>query len=161
VFGGRVVRVLTHRSAPPFPPQALYEPISTDEQLGWSALMLPICIPLVFRRRYPLAMLSINLLLTGFAEQDLASLRLSFLVCIGLAYSAAVYSPYRFPALGALALAAFIYMQLQPDSVQSQVFSRDSISFVVLLPIAVAADGLRRWRARTEEERDRATALEQ
>jgi signal transduction histidine kinase len=147
-------------------PFQAYTPTSTGEQVGWSLLMLLISVPMLFRRRYPLAMLAVTLALAPLTVGDHASLRLSFLVCVVVGYSAAVYSPFRFPALGGLVVGAVLYMQLQGNlndpgaGPAVPTVSRDSISFWVLVPIGVAAEGLRRWKLRMSAERDKAAALE-
>ncbi len=147
-------------------PFQAYTPTSTGAQIGWSLLMALICVPMLFRRRYPLAMLAVTLVLAPFTIGDHASLRLSFMVCVVIAYSATVYSPYRYPALAGLVTGAVLYMQLQ-GNLSNPVMgpavptvSRDSMSFWILLPIAVAAEGLRRWKLRMSAERDKAAALE-
>jgi signal transduction histidine kinase len=81
-------------------------------------------------------------------------------------YSAAVYSPFRYPALSGLIVGAVLYMQLQGNlnspgmGPAVPTVSRDSMSFWILVPIGVAAEGLRRWKLRMSAERDKAAALE-
>ena len=48
-----------------------------------------------------------------WSRSDPGPLRLSFYVCVIAAYSAAVYSPYRGPALASLPAAAFLLQELQ------------------------------------------------
>jgi signal transduction histidine kinase len=128
------------------------------EQNGWAMVMLLVVLPLVFRRRYPLAVLWTVLVMAPWVTDYHAALRLSFYACVIAAYSAAVYSPYRVPALVSLPLAAALYAQLQEEAVPT--VSDGAVSFLILLPIAVAADGLRRWKRRADEGRARLSRLE-
>jgi len=152
---------------PEFPPQPplpraapIREPFLPIEhsQTGWAFVMLLVVLPLVFRRRYPLAALWAVLIMAPGMTDYHAALRLSFYACVIAAYSAAVYSPYRLPALATLPLAAFLYAQLQSSAVPT--VPDDSVSFLILLPIAVAADGLRRWKRRADEGRTRLNRME-
>jgi signal transduction histidine kinase len=138
---------------------------SSSQQVGWSLVMLAVGLPLIFRRRYPLATLCLVLAMAFFVTGDHDTLRLSFYVCVIAGYTAAVYSPYRLPALLAVVFAAFLYQQLQgnlSDPLQGPAIpmvSRDSVPIIVLVPIAIAADGMRRWRQRADAESERNTAL--
>jgi signal transduction histidine kinase len=62
------------------------------------------------------------------------------------------------PALVSLPLAAFLYTQLQEPAVPT--VPEGSVPFLILVPIAVAADGLRRWKRHADEGRERVSALE-
>lgn len=124
--------------------------------------MLLIATPLAARRRYPLAALWIVMgtaAAVAVVTGDRATLRFSFDACVIAAYSAAIYSPYRLPTLASQSAAALLYQQLQSSSALPTV-STDAVPFLVLIPIAIATDGLRRWRRRAEEERARTAALE-
>jgi signal transduction histidine kinase len=143
------------------PPGVLREPFLPIErdQVGLAVLlMLVVVLPLVLRRRYPLAVLWVVLASAPFVTDSNAALRLSFYVCVIAAYTAAVYSPYRVPALVSLPLAALLYTQLQEPAVPT--VPEGSVPFLILVPIAVAADGLRRWKRRADEGRERVSALE-
>jgi signal transduction histidine kinase len=144
----------------PRPPPIPAEPFLPveQEQSGWAVVMLLVVLPLVFRRRYPLAVLWTVLVMAPWVTDYHAALRLSFYACVIAAYSAAVYSPYRVPALASLPLAAALYAQLQEEAVPT--VSDGAVSFLILLPIAVAADGLRRWKRRADEGRARLARLE-
>jgi signal transduction histidine kinase len=143
------------------PPGLLREPFPPIDQdhVGLAVLlMLVVVLPLVLRRRYPLAVLWIVLAVAPLVTDSNAALRLSFYVCVIAAYTAAVYSPYRVPALVSLPLAAFIYTQLQEPAVPT--VPEGSVPFLILVPIAVAADGLRRWKRHADEGRERVSVLE-
>ena len=88
-------------------------PIEHD-QAGWTVvLLLAVVLPLVFRRRYPLAVLWVVLVMAPLVSDSDAALRLSFYACVIAAYTAAVYSPYRVPALASLPVAALLYTQIR------------------------------------------------
>jgi signal transduction histidine kinase len=121
-------------------------------------VMLLVVIPLVFRRRYPLAVLWAVLGMAPLVADYHAALRLSFYVCVIAAFTAAVHSPYRVPALASLPVAALLYTQLQEEAVPT--VSAGSVPFLIMIPIAVAADGLHRWKRNADEGRARLSALE-
>jgi signal transduction histidine kinase len=141
----------------PAPPVRPFLPIE-EQQTGWQIVMLLVVLPLVVRRRYPLAALWVVLIMAPFMEDFHAALRLSFYACVIAAYSAAIYSPFRIPALASLPVAAILYSQLQSSAVPT--VPEDAVSFLILLPIVVAAEGLRRWRRRADEGRTRLSRLE-
>jgi signal transduction histidine kinase len=87
-----------------------------------------------------------------------AALRVSFYACVIAAYTAAVYSPYRLPALASLPFAALLYTRLREPAVPT--VPDDAVPFLILIPIAVAADGLRRWKRHADEGRARLSTLE-
>lgn len=124
---------------------------------GWALLTLAVVAPLTVRRRWPLATLSIVLATTPLVAGVEAALRLSFYACVIAAYTAAVYSPYRIPALAGLPVAVVLHANLQngPPAVPAEF-----VPFLILAPVAVAADGLRRWRRRAGDEHARHAALE-
>ncbi len=132
-------------------------PIEHD-QAGWTVVMLLVVVlPLVFRRRYPLVVLWIVLGTAPLVSDYDAALRLSFYACVIAAYTAAVYSPYRVPALASLPVAAFLYTQIREEAVPT--VPDDAVPFLILIPIAVAADGLRRWKRRADEGRAQLSIL--
>lgn len=133
-------------------------PIDQGEA-GWTVVtFLVVVLPLMLRRRYPLAMLWIVLGTAPAISDNHAALRLSFYACVIAAYTAAVYSRYRVPALATLPVAAFLYTQLREDAVPT--VPDDAVPFLILIPIAIAADGLRRWKRRADEGRARLSTLE-
>jgi signal transduction histidine kinase len=141
-------------SDPVWPP---FLPIEDDRSAWTVALLLLVVTPLVFRRRFPLGVLCVTLALAVVVSESPAALRLSFFACVIAGYSAAVFSPYRVAALAGLPLAAILHAGLQSDA--SSV-SDSAVPFLILVPIAVAADGLRRWKHRADEGRARMSAME-
>lgn len=142
-----------HRSPIEVHPRTELFPPIEQHQNGWAAVFLLVVAPLALRRRYPLATLWTTLLLAPLVADYDAALRLSFYACVIAAYTAAVYSPYRIPALASLLPAAITYAGLKdgpPD------IPPGFVPILILSAIAVAADGLRRWKHRADQ---RAEAL--
>jgi signal transduction histidine kinase len=140
---------------PVWPP---FLPVENDQlTAGTVVLLLLVVLPLVFRRRYPLGVLWVVLTLAVAVGENPSALRLSFFACVIAGYTAAVFSPYRLPALASLPVAALLHMSLQSDA--SSV-SDSAVPFLILLPIAVAADGLRRWKLRADEGVARMSVME-
>jgi signal transduction histidine kinase len=138
-------------------PVQLFQPIGRDDG-GWAlVLLLVVVAPLVLRRRYPLAVLWVVLGTAPLMADAEAALRLSFYACVIAAYTAAVYSPYRLPALASLPVATVVYGNLQdgPPAVPPTL-----VPLLILTTIAIAAHGLRRWRAQVDEGRERMAQME-
>jgi signal transduction histidine kinase len=155
---------------PPVGPGGVASPFvegaSTWDTLGHALLLALIAAPLVLRRRYPLSSLWAVLLMATMVTDRPDALRLSFYVCVIAAYSAAVYSPYRIPALLSLPVTAFLMSELQSDAGEPALGGAidavppGAVPFLVLAPIAVAAWGLRSLQARADAEQARVAALE-
>jgi signal transduction histidine kinase len=147
-------------------PSPLVDQTSTWDALGNALLLVLIAAPLVLRRRYPLSVLWGVLLMATMVADRPEALRLSFYVCVIAAYSAAVYSPYRIPALLSLPAAAFLMSELQSDSAEPALggaidaVPQGAVPFLVMAPIAVAAWGLRTLQARADAEQARVAAME-
>ena len=127
---------------------------------GWIALA--VVLPLLARRRFPLATLSVILGITVLSLHGQAPgtdiLRVSFYACVIAAYTAATYSPYRLWALAALPLAALLYSSFHDLAVP--IVPVGWVPFLVLLPIGLAVNGMRTWRQRADRLRqERADAL--
>jgi signal transduction histidine kinase len=150
----------------PVPPPEVFEESPGWGWAGHALLLALIAAPLVFRRRYPLSTLWVVLLTATMVAEDPEPLRLSFYVCVIAAYSAAVYSPYRGPALASLPVAAFLLQQLQEDAAEPALGGAISavpqgvVPFLIMAPIAVAAWALRASRARADADQARVAALE-
>ncbi|WP_127500528.1 sensor histidine kinase [Actinoplanes solisilvae] len=145
---------------PPVPPEPVWPPFLPveDDGTAWTTVLLfLVVLPLLFRRRYPLAALWTLLLIATLVEENPAALRLSFFACVIAAYSAAVFSPYKILALASVPVAAIFHAGLQTDA--SSV-SDGAVPFLILIPIAVAAEGLRRWKQHADEGRARMSAME-
>ncbi|MFJ9889627.1 sensor histidine kinase [Streptomyces sp. NPDC091287] len=111
---------------------------------------------LALRRRYPLAVLCVVTAATLATPQSV--LRLTFYAFVIAVYSAAVYSPYRVAALAALPVSV-VLVSTSGNSV-TPIVPNQYTGLLILVPMAVAAIGLRNWKLRTDEGRTRLSALE-
>lgn len=111
---------------------------------------------LALRRRYPLAVLCVVTAATLATPQSV--LRLTFYAFIIAVYSAAVYSPYRVATLATLPVSV-VLVGTSGNSV-TPIVPNDYIALLILVPMAVAAIGLRTWKLRTSEGRSRISTLE-
>ncbi|MEV8230826.1 histidine kinase [Streptomyces sp. NPDC079167] len=111
---------------------------------------------LVLRRRYPLAVLCVVTAATLATPQSV--LRLTFYAFVIAVYSAAVYSPCRVATLAALPTSVLL-VSASGNSV-TPIVPNEYIALLILVPMAVAAVGLRTWKLRTDEGRARLSALE-
>ncbi|MER5184535.1 histidine kinase [Streptomyces sp. NPDC002896] len=138
-------------------------PSGTDARVALSVLALVTSGALVLRRRHPLAVLCI---VTGAAlltPQDVQ--RLTFYPLVVAVYSAAAYSPYRIPTLAAVPTAVLLVYTSGASTnhvypYQPGIVPNEYVVLWVLGPLAMAANGLRTWRVRTDEGRARLTAVE-
>lgn len=144
----------------PVRPELLRDPFLPIEQdqVGWSAVLLLVVLPLVFRRRFPLTVLWVVLAMAPLVTDFDAALRLSFYACVIAAYTAAVYSPYRVLALASLPVAAALYARIREPAVPT--VPEGAVPFLILVPIAVAAFGLHRWKQRADEGREQLAVME-
>ncbi|MFJ8332159.1 sensor histidine kinase [Streptomyces sp. NPDC094437] len=146
---------------------------SPDRPVDWIALLtlaLLASVPLVLRRRYPLAVLWTVLAAAALTPDSAA--RLTFYSCVIAAYSAAAYSPYRLATLGSMPVAVFLVSTVGDTG--SVTPPRQDVSIapavpivptqyaplLILLPMVVAALGLRAWKLRSDESRARLSTVE-
>jgi signal transduction histidine kinase len=157
----------------PFPPELPGPPVDAGPMFpydearlhdtqgpGWIAVAA--ILPLLVRRRYPLATLMVILGITVLSlhgESPGADiLRVSFYACVIAGYTAAAYSPYRVWALAALPVAALLYSSFHDLAVP--IVPVGWVPFLVLMPIGLAVNGMRTWRQRADRlRRERADAL--
>jgi signal transduction histidine kinase len=127
---------------------------------GGLAFMVTLAViassALALRRRYPLAVLCVVTAATLATPQSV--MRLTFYAFVIAVYSAAVYSPYRVATLAALPVSV-VLVGTSGNSV-TPVVPNQYIVLLILVPMAVAAVGLRTWKLRTDEGRARLSALE-
>lgn len=127
---------------------------------GGLALMVTLAVvasgALALRRRYPLAVLCVVTAATLVTPQSV--LRLTFYAFVIAVYSAAVYSPYRVATLAALPVSV-VLVGTSGSSV-TPIIPNEYVVLLILVPMAVAAVGLRTWKLRTDEGRTRLSALE-
>ncbi|MFE4665646.1 sensor histidine kinase [Streptomyces sp. NPDC056716] len=159
--GGAEVAVPPPPSAPALPalpaPPALPPPgpipYPGAAELALAALT---AMPLVVRRRYPLAAFWAVLALTlvfrlghgGESVPDTTSVY-TFLSCVVAAYSAAVHSPHRRRALGSL-LAGAVLMAVFHDE-YFPYFTPGFVPFLVLLAVGLGANAIHTWQQRVRD----------
>ncbi|MFB8353113.1 sensor histidine kinase [Streptomyces niveus] len=128
--------------------------------LGGLAFMVTLAViasgALALRRRYPLAVLCVVTAATLATPQSV--LRLTFYAFVIAVYSAAVYSPYPVASLAALTVSV-VLVSTSGNSV-TPIVPNQYIALLILVPMAVAAVGLRTWKLRTDEGRTRLLALD-
>ncbi|MFB7663588.1 sensor histidine kinase [Kitasatospora sp. NPDC056138] len=136
-------------------------PITGPVALVGSSLLVPLtAMPLVLRRRFPLAVLWTVLVATLLIRDyspDIAYC--AGIVCIVAVYSAAVYSPHRVPMLLSLPVAAVVLVVLFMAAKLPH-FPNGVVAVLVLVPVLAVAYEIRMWRRRVEEGRARLSALE-
>ncbi|MEU0809161.1 histidine kinase [Streptomyces sp. NPDC005970] len=145
---------------PPVPPPL---PDGPPPGPGWPAgWLLPVALavaasaPLALRRRYPLAVLWIVTVAVSLTPTSTP--RTTSYACVIAAYAAAAYSPYRVATLASLPVAVFALSRLADGTLP--VVQNEYIPLLILVPIVVAANGLRTWKLRAGESDARMSALE-
>lgn len=135
-------------------------PIGPPAEDGSGASLMVLAIvasaALALRRRYPLAVLWVVTAAAMVTPTDLQ--KLTFYASVIAVYTAVMYSPYRGATLVTLPLAV-VLVTTAGDSATS--FMPDEyVPLLVLIPIAVTANGLRNWRMRSDEGQARLAAVE-
>ncbi|MEU1665717.1 histidine kinase [Streptomyces sparsogenes] len=144
---------------PPPPPVPSGELPSADEQasaFGSAALAIAAAAPLALRRRYPLAVLWVVTVAVALTPTEAP--RITSYACVFAAYGAAAYSPYRVATLASLPVAVFALSRLADGTLP--VVQNEYVPLLILVPIVVAANGLRAWQLRAGESHARMSALE-
>ncbi|WP_369142857.1 sensor histidine kinase [Streptomyces sp. R44] len=151
----RVPGQLPTPPAPPYVPGAPEgpRPVPAVEHVlppveAWElAAAVLTALPLVLRRRFPLAvywlvMVATVVLHLGDAADD--ATRVTFASGLVAAYSAAMYSPHRKAVVASLLAGALLYavFPLVPA------VDTDLVPVLVLLPLALASHGVHLWRQR-------------
>ena len=148
------------RADPPSPPgPEPFLPIEQDQTGSAVLLMLVVVLPLVFRRRYPLAVLWIVLAIAPSGER----LRRRAEALVLRLRHRRLHRRRLQPVPGARAgepAARGVRSTPSSRSRRCPTVPDDAVPFLILIPIAVAADGLRRWKRRADEGRARLSALE-
>ncbi|WP_369216833.1 sensor histidine kinase [Streptomyces flavofungini] len=139
------------------------QPSGTDARIALSALALAASGALMLRRRHPLAVLCVVTCAALLTPQDVQ--RLTFYPLVVAVYSAAAYSPYRVPALTAVPTAVLLVFASGTSTThvypyQPGIVPNEYVALWILGPLAMAANGLRTWRVRTDEGRARLAAVE-
>lgn len=136
-------------------PEARPEGAST--WFGAVGPMLLATLPLALRRRYPLAVLWVVIGASLLAPDSLA--RTVFYVFVIATYSAVAYSSYRIPAVASVppALLVISIPQRNPDL---PTVPTEYVPALILVPLAMAAYGMRTWRLRADERQERIAEVE-
>ncbi|WP_245757079.1 sensor histidine kinase [Amycolatopsis xylanica] len=138
------------------PPRRV-SPLAPGDWIPLIAVGLAGTVPLMFRRRYPLAVLWLVLAAILVTPPDTP--RLTFYAGVVAAYSAAAYSPYRMPTLASLAVLVLVVDVVTDDTPVPTVPTQYVPLLVVFLAVG-AAYGVRSWRVRTDESRSRLSTVE-
>ncbi|MFK4101507.1 sensor histidine kinase [Streptomyces sp. NPDC019531] len=135
----------------------------TTTVIAAAALAVMGCAPLVLRRRYPLAVLWIVTSAAALTPDN--AQRITFYAVVIAAYSAAAYGPYRVATLASLAVTVLTvgrdtgYVRSAPMPVPP-IVPTQYVPLLILVPLVVAANGLRTWKLRTAESQAQMSALE-
>jgi signal transduction histidine kinase len=113
--------------------------------------------PLVVRRSYPLS--TFCLVMGATLAMTNSAPHVAILTCMIGAYSAAAYSPHRVPALVSLVAAALLVALTRRTSMPN--IPNALIPFVLLIPVAVAANAIRLWKRRAAASQQQMRSLEQ
>lgn len=128
---------------------------------GYLTLAALAALPLVVRRRYPLAAFWAVIVLTSlFNAREGAgdSTVYTFLSCVVAAYSAAVYSPHRRSALVSLVAGAGL-VAIRHDE-NFPYFTPGVVPFLLLLMVGLGANAIHTWKQRVhvlQEQQEAAT----
>ncbi|MEV6260130.1 histidine kinase [Streptomyces sp. NPDC051784] len=125
--------------------------------VGALAPMILATAPLALRRRYPLAVLWIVLAAGLMAPGSEA--RIILYAVLVATYSAVMHSPYRIPALASVGVALLVLNGARTPDVPT--LQNEYVPLLIVLPLAVVADGMRQWRMRADARAERMAALKQ
>ncbi|MEU4744389.1 histidine kinase dimerization/phosphoacceptor domain-containing protein [Actinosynnema sp. NPDC023658] len=159
VIGVATVRYAIDTGDRPAPVIGMMGPpveLDTGAAIGAVVVAVAASAALALRRRFPLAVLWVVLYATLVSPSDTP--RLTFYACVVAAYSAAAYSPHRPPALASVAVLV-LEVAVFRDS-ELPIVPDEYAPLLVLVPLVVAANGLRTWKVRTDEGRAQVSALE-
>ncbi|MEU1600421.1 histidine kinase [Streptomyces sp. NPDC005708] len=148
--------------AVPLPPVGVAQHLEVVQPWQLVAAVLT-ALPLVVRRRYPLAAFWVVIGASLLFNQRLHGgdpTVYTFLSSVVAAYSAAVYSPYRVRALTSLVVGAGLLAVFREENFPS--FTPGLVPFLALLGVGLAANAIHTWKQRLrilQEEHEAATRL--
>lgn len=138
---------------PPPPPEGPVPPLEgMAPDAGTLVLAALTALPLIARRRYPLAAFWAVLVLTLLFNQRSGTADptvYTFLTCTVAAYSAALHSPHRAHTLLGLLVGAVLMAVLHERYLPS--FTPGFVPFLVLLGMGLAANALHIWQQRVQD----------
>ncbi|MFI8369447.1 sensor histidine kinase [Streptomyces sp. NPDC085466] len=155
-YGIDNIGVVVIRESPPGVVHVLARPSGFAGGAWMVSLAVVASGALAFRRREPLAVLCVVTAATLATPQSV--LRLTFYAYVLAVYSAAVYSPYRAATL--VALPVSVVLVGTSGNAVTPIVPNEYIALLILVPMAMAAVGVRTWKLRTDESRTRISALE-
>ncbi|WP_338700897.1 histidine kinase [Streptomyces sp. Q6] len=123
----------------------------------WLGLALVAYLALALRRRFPLAVLWTAIAATALVPAD--SPRLTFYALAITVYTATAHSPHRRATLLSLPV-AMILVSFAWKTDEGNIIPDRFAPLLVLLPIALIANGLRTWKQRSTDGASRLAALE-
>ncbi|MFP3988860.1 histidine kinase [Streptomyces sp. E11-3] len=132
-------------------------PEGASTWLGAVGPMLLATVPLALRRRYPLAVLWVVMAASLLAPDSLA--RSVFYVFVIATYSAVAYSPYRTLAVASVPMALFV-ISIPQGNPDLPTVPTEYVPALILVPLAMAAYGMRTWRLRADERQELMAELE-
>ncbi|MBC2903602.1 sensor histidine kinase [Streptomyces cupreus] len=147
--------------APQFgePPPPLPVPPDTALDPGELVLAALTALPLIVRRRYPLAAFWAVLVLTllfGQRSGESGAGVYPFLSCVVAAYSAAVHSPHRLYALASLLVGAVLMTVLHEE--YFPYFTTSVVPFLALVGVGLGANAIHVWQQRVRDLQERQEA---
>ncbi|MFD9127774.1 sensor histidine kinase [Kitasatospora sp. NPDC059571] len=128
--------------------------------LGPLLLVALAPLPLVLRRRFPVAVLWVVpalALSAGRPSGDLAYW--DGVVCLVAIHSAAVHGVRRVPTLASLPVAAAVLVLLW-SAAKLPEFPNGVVALLVLVPVLAVGYEIRQWRRRVDQQRERLAAME-
>ncbi|WP_243725633.1 sensor histidine kinase [Actinomadura rubrisoli] len=138
---------------PPLPePSKLTVPLDLGgaELACYLLLAVMSALPLLVRRRYPLAALAaVVAAALAYHLGPALDPMFTFVSCVVAAYSAVMYSPYRLPAAAGAAAAALLLVADHETRVPE--LQSDLMVLLALIPIGLAANAIHTWKQRVRE----------
>jgi signal transduction histidine kinase len=139
---------------PPIPGVIVVPHLAHGVAVGPGQLILAALtgLPLVMRRRYPLAAfwaVLVATLLFHASVRDPDTAMFTFASCLLAAYSAAVYSPYRAGAIASLVVGAGLLAVLHDANVPD--ITAGYVPFLVVLGFGLAANTIHTWKKRVAQ----------
>ncbi|MDG6107911.1 two-component sensor histidine kinase [Dactylosporangium aurantiacum] len=122
-------------------------PWERSEVTGWPlALVALTALPLLTRRRYPLASLWVIVAATQALQRELPTLDLTpALVCFAIAaYSAALYSRRRVLAIGSVVVGAALVVSVDSENAPAPGYAM----FLLLCAVSLIANAIHTWKQR-------------
>ncbi|MCU1368790.1 MAG: hypothetical protein JWN39_4429 [Ilumatobacteraceae bacterium] len=129
--------------------------MASSASTGTVIAITAAAMPLALRRRFPLGVLWVVMFSSALMRQQSPDVVFyACVLCSVAVYSAATYSPKRLATIITLPLAAAVLVALFKHA-SLPVLPHKYVALLVMIPLIVAAYGLRGWVHRVDEARDR------